>query len=262
MAPARLQGREAVGSFQNPIALSLQEMAHGHANEAIIFDQKFVMKLELQKGATAFKPFEWQIGLAGVADLNVLDVFENAAVDPDVRDGTSRTTTHVALQEAFVELHLADLSTRYDFISRLQQLGQEPASTGFLPYAIVETFQELKLAFAEYRRWPDNPRIQSKILIIAGHLAHYAGDLCQPLHTTIHHDGRTKLGAGSPNTGIHFAVDGLIEATSIVALATESRPAPVGGEDLLTAVQPLRGDFVIALVRQITFRDGEGDQAP
>ncbi|MEE8368083.1 MAG: hypothetical protein V3S30_07175 [Thermoanaerobaculia bacterium] len=128
-------------------------------------------------------------------------------------------------------------ATRYEYIARLHQLNQKPASTGFLPYAIVENFQELMLAFAEHRRWPDNLHVRSKILILAGHLAHYAGDLCQPLHTTIHHNGRAKRGAESPNTGIHFAVDGLFESTSIGHSVVGIHLAPLASGNLLTEVQ-------------------------
>ncbi len=99
----------------------------GH--NALIFDQKFVTRFEMQKGATSFKPFEWQIVLEGVADVNLLATQENGIVDPDVRDGTNRTTTHVALQEAFVEIHLLDTSVNYDFIST--KLGRQPFNSDF-----------------------------------------------------------------------------------------------------------------------------------
>lgn len=98
-------------------------------HNALIFDQKFVTRFEMQKGSTAFKPFEWQIVLEGVGDVNVLATQENAIVDPDVRDGTDRTTTHMALQEAFVEIHLADTSVNYDFIST--KLGRQAFNSDF-----------------------------------------------------------------------------------------------------------------------------------
>jgi hypothetical protein len=98
-------------------------------HNSLVFDQKFVTRFEMQKGATSFKPFEWQIVLEGVADVNLLATQENGLVDPDVRDGTNRTTTHVALQEAFVEIHLADTSVNYDFIST--KLGRQAFNSDF-----------------------------------------------------------------------------------------------------------------------------------
>ncbi len=98
-------------------------------HNALIFDQKFVTRFEMQKGSTAFKPFEWQIVLEGVGDVNLLATQENGLVDPDVRDGTNRTTTHVALQEAFVEIHLVDTSVNYDFIST--KIGRQAFNSDF-----------------------------------------------------------------------------------------------------------------------------------
>ena len=96
---------------------------------SMVLDQKFVTRFEMQKGATAFKPFEWQIVLEGVGNVNLLATQENGLVDPDVRDGTDRTTTHVALQEAFVEIHIADTSVNYDFIST--KLGRQAFNSDF-----------------------------------------------------------------------------------------------------------------------------------
>jgi hypothetical protein len=82
---------------------------------------------------------------------------------------------------------------------------------GTVPYAVIEWTQRLTLAFAEHRKWPQNEIIQAKCLIYAGNLAHYSEDLCMPLHTTIHHDGKiTDPNLPSPKTGIHLKVDALI----------------------------------------------------
>ena len=98
-------------------------------HNSLVFDQKFAARFEMQKGATSFKPFEWQFVLEGVGDVNLLATQENGIVDPDVRDGTNRTTTQVALQEAFVEIHLLDTSVNYDFISA--KLGRQPFNSDF-----------------------------------------------------------------------------------------------------------------------------------
>jgi hypothetical protein len=95
----------------------------------IIFDQKFAVRTSLQKGSTAFKPFEWQFLLEGVFEIIHLWVFEQGTVAPDVRDGTSRTTTDAELQEGSIEVHLADVSKNYDFIST--KLGRQPFNSDF-----------------------------------------------------------------------------------------------------------------------------------
>jgi hypothetical protein len=135
--------------------------------------------------------------------------------------------------------------TRYDFIQMVTWLGSEPGGerrnfgpyqTGFLPYAIVEGAQRLTMVFAEHRRWPHNPDIQAKALLHAGLLAHYAEDLCQPLHTTIHYDGRANPDGSSPHTGFHHRVDVLFEWSGF------DRAAAIDGlklevfDDLMAAV--------------------------
>lgn len=113
----------------------------GH--NALIFDQKFATRFELQKGSTSFEPFEWQISLEGVADINLLDTQENGIVDPDVRDGTDRLTTHVALQEAFVEVHLLNLTRNFDFIS--SKIGRQPFNSDFRSLIFSDVNQGVRL---------------------------------------------------------------------------------------------------------------------
>jgi len=86
---------------------------------------------------------------------------------------------------------------------------------GFLPYALGEWTERLAVAFAEYRKWPNNPHIQQKCLIYAGFIAHYAEDLCQPLHLTIHYDGRVLADGSKTDKGIHSKVDGLVELLAL-----------------------------------------------
>ena len=98
-------------------------------NDAFIYDQKFAARVEVQKGATAYRPFDWRLGLEGVVDVNYFSVWENGSVSPDVRDGTDRTTPDAALEEAFLEVHLADVSPNYDFISA--KIGRQPLNSDF-----------------------------------------------------------------------------------------------------------------------------------
>ncbi len=100
---------------------------------------------------------------------------------------------------------------RYEFLALLAEKKLRPREVGMGLYALIEARQQLAAALAEYRRWPENPYIRAKCLVHAGALAHYAQDLCQPLHTTIHHDGRVDPATGrSPRSGIHHKVDDLI----------------------------------------------------
>ena len=68
-------------------------------------------------GDTSFKPVDWQIRFTPEVNVNYLAVQETGIVNIDVRQGTTRLDAHAGLQEAFVEVKLADLSDAYDFVS-------------------------------------------------------------------------------------------------------------------------------------------------
>ena len=101
--------------------------------------------------------------------------------------------------------------TRYAFIKLCYELGVKPEQVGTLAYAVSEWTERLTVAFAEHRKWPDNPYIQSKCLMYAGILAHYSEDMCQPLHLTVHFNGRKQEDGTVLHKGIHERVDALPE---------------------------------------------------
>jgi hypothetical protein len=103
--------------------------------------------------------------------------------------------------------------TRSEYLKHLAspEMASGVERVGALPYAVVEAAQRLMVAFAQVRRRPDDVHLQAKAMFYVSQLSHYAADLCQPLHTTIHHDGRALEDLSSPQTGIHLQVDALIE---------------------------------------------------
>jgi hypothetical protein len=143
----------------------------------------------------------------------------HGSLDPDVHcdHGTD------ALRDAEAPQHFLDLemlqgrelpATRHAFIDLCEELRIEPRKVGYVPYAITELTQRLTLTFVELRRWPDDPFIQSKALVYAGNLAHYAADLHMPLHTSVHFNGRVPRKAdgtwgSGPRSDIHARVDSL-----------------------------------------------------
>lgn len=65
--------------------------------------------------------------------------------------------------------------------------------TGTLPYAVVEGYERLKVAFRMWReqraQQKDTTFIEQDAAFYVGWLSHYIADGAQPLHSTIHHDG-------------------------------------------------------------------------
>jgi hypothetical protein len=66
-------------------------------------------------------------------------------------------------------------------------------STGTLPYAIIENYERLKVAFRAWRalrdKHEDTRFIEMDAAFYVGWLGHYVGDGGMPLHTSIHHNG-------------------------------------------------------------------------
>lgn len=116
-------------------------------------------------------------------------------------------------------------ATRSEYIKLLARLVHMPEppvgrawtmeTFGTLPYAVVEGTQRLAVAFAQLRRRPGDPTLQSMAMYLAGVVAHYAQDLCQPLHTTIDFDGRATRDGSSPYSGIHRVLDGSLRTVPL-----------------------------------------------
>ena len=125
---------------------------------------------------------------------------------------------------------------RDEFLKLCAKMELEPRKVGLLPYAVAEYTERLAVAFAEYRKWPDNPIIQYKCYVYAGFLAHYAQDMCQPLHLTVHFDGIVQEDGSKLHAGIHEKVDASIEVMKLDPnkLSEEQEVKPV--KELMPAI--------------------------
>ena len=101
------------------------------------YNQNLALSLDLFKGSTAFKPFDWRVRGTLIGNINYLDVQERGTVNADVRRGTSRLDGIPALQEMFAEVKLADLSPNYDFIS--VRAGIQPFSSDFKGFVFSDS---------------------------------------------------------------------------------------------------------------------------
>lgn len=156
------------------------------------------------------------------------------AQDPDVAKNPGAPLLRNAEEpEHFLDLELLKgkplPANRHLFLKLCAAEGVDPKDVGTLPYSVAEGAERLTVAFAEHRKWPLNASIRTKCLVYAGLLAHYSGDLCMPLHTTIHYNGRALPDGRSPRTGIHEKVDSLIERVGLTPadLAADQKVEPL-----------------------------------
>ena len=138
---------------------------------------------------------------------------------------------------------------RFDFITMCQELDLDPTKVGMAPYAIAEWTGRLAVAFAEHRKWPENEAIQQKCLVYAGILAHYAEDICQPLHATRYFDGKEQEDGTIIGKGIHEKVDSSVERLGFA-------PEDLAAEQNIVAFDSLMG----AIVAQIRESNGRVEE--
>jgi hypothetical protein len=136
--------------------------------DAISIQNNLAFTINLFQGETVFRPVDWAIKIEPVFNVNYLKVQEAGIVSPDPRGSlggnnspppfnggvqnpddiggllngqvgpadsframkhTERTKTFFALQQAFVEIHLADLTDNFDFVSL--RAGNQPFNADF-----------------------------------------------------------------------------------------------------------------------------------
>lgn len=99
---------------------SSEFFGNGHA---FAVNQNLIASFDLFRGSTAFRPKDFEARVTPVFNVNYLRVWENGAVNADVRRGTERTDYNfrsgerISLQELFVGARLLGASRRFDFMS-------------------------------------------------------------------------------------------------------------------------------------------------
>ena len=123
--------------------------------DQLFYANDFSIGIDLFKGETAFKPVEWALRLLGVYNHNYIDVEERNVVNPNPQQGTTREKEFFALQEAFGEIHIRDLSNNYDFVSL--RAGIQPFVSDFRGFIFNDTNLGVRI-FGNYdnNRWQYN----------------------------------------------------------------------------------------------------------
>lgn len=91
--------------------------------------QTLIVSLAAIKGDTTFKPPDYEFRLVPAFNFNRSEVEEVRALRVDPRQGDTRNDNHVGLQEAFADVHLRNVSERYDFDS--VRVGIQPFISDF-----------------------------------------------------------------------------------------------------------------------------------
>lgn len=131
-------------------------------------------------------------------------------------------------------------ATRADYETQLRAAGLDQWKAGYLPYSIIDRWQQLTTDFAYWRvlaaaeknpKWKahrtwfaqDRVRREAQILRTIGELSHFVGDGSQPLHVTDHFNG---WGDGpNPNNYSKAKLHGPFESDLVQATVKSSAVA-------------------------------------
>lgn len=97
--------------------------------DQFIFSENIILSASLIKGNTAFKPPDFEFRITPVINVNYATAEEAGVLKRDPRSGTHRYDNHIGMQEAFADVHIRNVSDRYDFDSI--RVGIQPFSSDF-----------------------------------------------------------------------------------------------------------------------------------
>jgi len=119
-------------------------------SDQLFVQNNFSFSIDLFEGEAAFKPVHWALRLAPVFNVNYTDTRENNVISPNPARGSDRTDGFVALQQAFLEIHLSDLSDNYDFVA--SRFGNQPFSSDFRGFI----FNDINLGARVFGNYDNN----------------------------------------------------------------------------------------------------------
>jgi hypothetical protein len=95
-----------------------------------------IIGLSLIKGNTVFRPPDYEFRFVPVINFNRTVTQEVRAVNVDPMQGRTRNDGFFGVQELFVDKHLRDVSTRYDFDS--VRVGVQPFTSDFRGFLFLD----------------------------------------------------------------------------------------------------------------------------
>lgn len=99
------------------------------SNKQTILNHNLATEFVFYKGDTVFRPPDYEFRITPVFNYNRVEIDEIQGLYVDPADGEKRSDNHVGLQAAFIDVHLRNVSDKYDFDSL--RVGIQPFSSDF-----------------------------------------------------------------------------------------------------------------------------------
>ncbi len=107
------------------------------SGEQTVLNQNLIFELIYYKGNTTFKPPDYEFRFIPVINYNYVELDEVLGVNADPADQETRFDGHVAIQGAFVDIHLRNVSDNYDFDS--VRFGIQPFTNDFRGFLFIDS---------------------------------------------------------------------------------------------------------------------------
>ena len=119
------------------------------------FAETLIVSASLIKGDTTFRPPDLELRLTPAFNVNRSKAQEDRVLFADPSKGDTRNDNHVALQEAFADVHLRNVSPRYDFDSI--RVGIQPFTSDFRGFVFQDVPFGVRLfGTRDSNRWQYN----------------------------------------------------------------------------------------------------------
>ena len=102
-----------------------------------VYSQTFVLETVLYQGDTVFKPPDWEFRFTPAINISHVVVEERGLLKADADASKTRTEAAVGIQAAFVDKHLRNVSSRYDFDSL--RIGVQPFTADFRGFLLNDS---------------------------------------------------------------------------------------------------------------------------
>jgi hypothetical protein len=100
----------------------------GRSRQTVLVET-LIFSVGVIKGNTTFKPPDYEFRFVPAIQVNHAMIGEVRGLRVDPREGKTRTDSHLGIQEAFADVHLRNVSDRFDFDSL--RVGIQPFTSDF-----------------------------------------------------------------------------------------------------------------------------------
>jgi hypothetical protein len=126
----------------------------GRTRQSVIA-QTLIASVDYAIGDTTFKPPDWEYRATLAFNYNRVDTREARALNVDPRFGEDRDDGFIGVQELWVDKHLRDVSSRYDFDSI--RIGIQPFNSDFRGFLFQDSQPGIRLfGNRDNNRWQYN----------------------------------------------------------------------------------------------------------